>query len=47
MKEIHVILTETLTCFLHGRAKELSAPCITSDKELVLLKAYLYVVCLF
>ena len=25
-KEIHAILTETLTCFLPGRAKDLSAP---------------------
>ena len=25
-KEIHTILTETLTCFLAGRAKDLSAP---------------------
>jgi len=25
-KEIHTILTETLACFLHGRAKDLSAP---------------------
>jgi len=25
-KEIHTILTETLACFLPGRAKELSAP---------------------
>ena len=25
-KEIHSILTETLTCFLHGRTKDLSAP---------------------
>jgi len=27
-KEIQTILTETLACFLPGRAKELSAPCI-------------------
>ena len=26
-KEIHAILTETLGCFLPGRAKDLSAPC--------------------
>jgi len=26
VKEIHVILTETLACFLPGRAKDLSAP---------------------
>ena len=25
-KEIHTILTETLACFLRGRAKDLSAP---------------------
>jgi len=25
-KEIHAILTETLTCFLPDRAKDLSAP---------------------
>ena len=25
-KEIHAILTETLACFLYGRAKDLSAP---------------------
>jgi len=25
-KEIHVILTETVACFLPGRAKDLSAP---------------------
>ena len=27
-KEIHAILTETLACFVPGRAKDLSAPCI-------------------
>ena len=27
-KKIHAILTETLVCFLPGRAKDLSAPCI-------------------
>jgi len=26
LKEIHAILTETLTCFLSGWAKDLSAP---------------------
>jgi len=26
LKEIHAILTETLACFLPGRATELSAP---------------------
>jgi len=25
-KEINAILTETLACFLHGRAKDLPAP---------------------
>jgi len=25
-KEIQAILTETLACFLHGRAKDISAP---------------------
>ena len=29
-EEIHAILTETLACFLPGRAKDLSAPCISS-----------------
>ena len=28
-KEIHAIVTETLACFLPGRAKDLSAPCTT------------------
>jgi len=27
-KEIHAILTETLACFLPGRAKDLSAPLV-------------------
>ena len=27
-KEIHAILTETLACFLPGRAKDLSAPTV-------------------
>jgi len=26
LKEVHAILTETLACFLPGRAKDLSAP---------------------
>jgi len=30
LKEIHAILTETLACFLPGRAKDLLVPCITS-----------------
>jgi len=29
LKEIHAILTETLACFLPGRAKDLSAPLYT------------------
>ena len=29
-KEIHAILTETLACFLPGRAKDLSAPPVLS-----------------
>ena len=38
-KEIHAILTETLACFLPGRAKDLSAPlqygvpCVCTDEE--------------
>jgi len=38
-KEIHAILTETLACFLPGRAKDLSAPlyCEWSFVELQLL----------
>jgi len=43
-KEIHAILTETLACFLPGRAKDLSAPlyaqCL-SCKVPVLLRALL------
>jgi len=43
-KEIHAILTETLACFLPGRAKDLSAPlhaqCM-SCKIPVLLRAVL------
>jgi len=30
-KEIHAILTETLACFLPGRAKDLSPPLYTSS----------------
>jgi len=30
-KEIHVILTETLACFLPGRAKDLPAPLYVGD----------------
>jgi len=32
-EEIHAIMTETLACFLPGRAKDLSAPCIRSQTE--------------
>jgi len=31
-KEIHAILTETLACFIPGRAKDLSAPLYIEDK---------------
>ena len=34
MKEIHAILTETLACFLPGRAKDLSAPHSSLLKEI-------------
>jgi hypothetical protein len=30
-KVIHAILTETLACFLPGRAKDLSAPAVFKD----------------
>jgi len=33
-KEIHAILTQTLACFLPGRAKDLSAP-LYNDVQLV------------
>ena len=37
-KEIHAILTETLACFLPGRAKDLSAPMYKKNcSELTLL----------
>ena len=32
-KEIHAILTETLACFLPGRAKDLSAPLYEQKHE--------------
>ena len=32
-KEIHAILTETLACFLPGRAKDLSAPLYIVDVQ--------------
>ena len=38
-KEIHSILTETLTCFLPGRAKDLSAPCTGSQTETPFLRS--------
>jgi len=34
-KEIHAILTETLACFLPGRAKDLSAPLYFAVKNAV------------
>ena len=34
-KEIHAILTETLACFLPGRAKDLSAPMYKRSMQLV------------
>ena len=41
-KEIHAILTETLACFLPGRAKGLSAPlCITLMKKRLALVWYI------
>jgi hypothetical protein len=33
LKEIHAILTETLACFLSGRAKDLSATPTYSESE--------------
>jgi len=36
-KEIHAILTETLACFLPGRAKDLSAPLYNIYKQVSLL----------
>ena len=33
-REIHAILTETLACFLPGRAKDLSAPLYLSKERL-------------
>ena len=32
-REIHAILTETLACFLPGRAKDLSAPLYIFDSQ--------------
>ena len=34
-KEIHAILTETLACFLLGRAKDLSAPLYKRSRQLI------------
>ena len=39
-KEIHAILTETLACFLPGRAKDLSAPVV----QLIFFFMYIHVV---
>jgi len=35
LKEIHAILTETLACFLPGRAKYLSAPLYTTEWQMI------------
>jgi len=37
-KEIHAILTETLGCFLSGRAKDLSAPLYYDSSQFATLK---------
>ena len=34
-KEIHAILTETLACFLPGRAKDLSAPLYSNSLKMI------------
>jgi len=34
-KEVHVILTETLACFLLGRAKDLSAPLYSHCRRMI------------
>jgi len=34
-KEIHAILTETLACFLSGRAKDLSASAVNAKTKQV------------
>ena len=43
-KEIRVILTETLDCFLPGLAKDLSAPLLHSLSKLPELHAYLTII---
>ena len=43
-KEIHVILTETLACFLPGRAKDLFAPGMCSVQILQLAATYIHYV---
>ena len=52
-KEIHAILTETLICFLPGRAKDLSAPLynkalpqlLCSNSIIIRNKSYLNIFC--
>jgi len=39
-KEIHAILTETLACFLPGRAKDLSAPVYNISWLVLLIKTH-------
>jgi len=34
--EMHVIVTETLACFLPGRAKDLSAPLVEGSSRILL-----------
>jgi len=46
-KEIHAILTQTLACFLPGRANNLSAPlytaiCLTIDAENILIQRWAF-----
>ena len=41
-KEIHAILTETLACFLPGRAKDLSAPLYTQPGSLISLRKRIF-----
>jgi len=40
-KEIHAILTETLACFLPGRAKDLSEPLYIMTAAVEILKLFL------
>ena len=42
-KEIRAILTETLACFLPGRAKDLSAPYKFDTKAFFLSKPYILI----